>query len=83
MNHYQGDGLRHLVGADVLGQAALDEQRVQRRQHVVAPQQAGDHKHQSVARELVDHRQDPELPPVMGAVRDDVVGPDMVRPLRP
>jgi hypothetical protein len=32
---------------------------------------------------FVDHRQDGELATVMGAVLDEVVGPDVARPLRP
>jgi hypothetical protein len=38
---------------------------------------------QALARELVEHAQHPVLPAVMGAILDEVIGPDMVRPLRP
>jgi len=38
---------------------------------------------QRLARELVHHAQHPELPPIPRPVLDEVVGPDMVGPLRP
>ena len=37
---------------------------------------------QALARELVDHIEHAELPPVTGAILDKIVGPDMVRVLR-
>ncbi len=81
--HDRSDELRPLVRADVLRRTARDEQLGQRRQHVVARQPPRHHDRQALPRERVDHRQHAELPPVMGAVLDEVVGPDMVRPLRP
>jgi hypothetical protein len=63
--------------------AALDEQLGQGRQHVVRAQPARRDDGQALPAVLVDHDQQAELAPVVGPLLDEVVGPDVVRPLRP
>ena len=46
-------------------------------------QPPGNDDRQTAARELVEHDQHAEGATVVGAVLDEVVGPDVVRPLRP
>ena len=38
---------------------------------------------EALARELVDHAQHAEGSSVMGAIRDEVIGPHVIRTLRP
>ena len=63
--------------------AAQDEEVGQDVDHVRRLELAGDPDRQALARVLVDDVEHPELPPVMGAVLDEVVGPDVVRMLGP
>ena len=58
------------------------EQIGQNLQNVVMPQPSGHGDRQALTRELIDHRQHPERPAVMGAVLHEVIGPDMVAPAR-
>jgi hypothetical protein len=44
---------------------------------------AGDPDRQGLAGELVDHAQHPKLAAIAGPVLDEVVGPDLIWPLRP
>ena len=60
------------------GHAAQDEQAGQQVDHVGGLQLAPDPDGQALVGELVDHVQQPELAPVMGAILDEVVRPDMV-----
>jgi len=65
------------------GHAAQDEQV---REHVddVGPLQlAADPDREALVGELVHHVEHPDLSPIMGAVLDEVVGPDVVAVLRP
>ena len=52
-------------------------------EHVGRVQSALHHDRQGLAGELVDHAQHPELATVVRAMLDEVIGPDVVRPLRP
>jgi hypothetical protein len=63
--------------------AALAHQFGQRLDDGGRVQPAVDADGEGLARELVDHGQHPELAPVVRPVLDEVVGPDVVRPLRP
>ena len=42
-----------------------------------------DHERQALPAGLVDDRQDPELPAIMDALLNEVIGPGMSRILRP
>ena len=61
----------------------LDEQVGQALQHIVGPQPSCHHDGQAAPRELVDHAQHAERPPILGPILHEVVGPDMVGMLRP
>jgi len=63
--------------------AAKDEQVRQHVDDVVSLQSSVDPDRDAFARELVDDVQHPIFPAIMGAILDEVVGPDMVGMLRP
>ncbi len=73
-----GDELRPIVGTDVAGDAAQDEQVSERVNDIDGLEPAADPDGEALASELVDDVEHPILPPVMGAILDEVVGPDMV-----
>ena len=81
--HCLGHELWAVVRTNVRGHAAQDEQVGQHVDHVGRFQLAPDPDGQALVGELVDDVEQPELAPIMGAVLDEVVAPDMVRPLRP
>jgi hypothetical protein len=60
---------------------AQDEEIGQDIDHVHGLELAGDPDRQALVRELVDEVEHAVLPSVMGAVLDEVVGPDVVRAL--
>jgi hypothetical protein len=60
-----------------------DEQIRQTGQHIIMLQGPGNFDRQTFPRELVDHRQHPEGPAIMGPVHDEVVCPDVIFPARP
>ena len=66
----------------MVGWPALGHQAGQHVHNIVARQAAIDLDGQAFPRVLVDHRQHPELPSIMGAALDKVIGPHMVRPAR-
>jgi hypothetical protein len=66
----------------VRGHAAQDEQVGQHIDDVCRPKLAGDPDRQALVGELVDDVEQPEPAPVVGAVLDEVVAPDVVGPLR-
>ena len=76
-----GHELRPVVGADVARHAAQDEEVRENIDHVRGLELAGDPDRQALVGELVDHVQHPVLAAVMGAILDEVVGPDVVRAL--
>jgi len=81
--HGLGDELRSVVGPDVSGNAPQDEQVGQNVDHIDRLELASDTDRQAFMDELVEHVEHPILASVMGAVLDEVVGPDMITVLRP
>ena len=81
--HGLGDELRAVVGTDVAGHAAQDEQVRQDVDDVDRLEPAGDPDRQALVGELVDDVEHAELPSVVGAVLDEVVGPDVIAALGP
>ena len=80
--HGRGDELRPVIRSDVTGHAAQDEevsQNIYDRGRVQLPV---DPNGQAFPRELVDDVEHSEFPPVVRPALDEVVGPDVVRPLR-
>src|SRR5262245_16914719 len=80
--HSLGNELRPLVRADVRRYTAHQEQIGQRLDDVHRVELACHLDGQALARELVDDVEHAILPPVRGAVLDEVIGPHMVRSLR-
>ena len=78
-----GDELRSVVGADVTGDAAQDEEVGQNVDHIDRLELAGDTDRQAFMGELVEHVEHAILASVVGAVLDEVVGPDVIALLRP
>ena len=74
--------LRAIVRSDVLRNAVHDHGVGHRLDdaHAVDPPRDTDRK--AFPRELVDQRHQPDLPAVMGLGFDEVVGPDVIAPLR-
>jgi len=81
--HGFGDELGAVVGTDVLGNAAPDEQIRQRVDDVDRLQSSRHPNGQALVGELVDDVEHADFASIMGAVLDKVVGPDVVAPLRP
>jgi hypothetical protein len=81
--HGLGDELRSVVGPDVSGNAAQDEEIGQNVDHIDRLELAGDTDRQAFMAELVDHVEHPILASIVGAVLDEVVGPDMIAVLGP
>ena len=73
-----GRELGAVVGAQRGGWAALDEELGQTGEDVVGPQAAGDHDGEALARVLIDDAEQPQRPPVVGPILDEVVSPDVV-----
>jgi hypothetical protein len=81
--HGLGDELRSVVGADVTGDATQDEEVGQNVDHIDRLELAADADRQAFMGELVEHVEHPIFASVMGAVLDEVVGPDMIALLWP
>ena len=81
--HRLGDELRAIVGADVLGHAAQDEQVGQHIDDVDGFEPARYPDGQAFVGELVDDVEHAEFASVMGALLDEVVGPDVIGALGP
>ena len=64
------------------GDATQDEEVGQNVDHIDRLELAGDTDRQAFVGELVEHVEHPILASVMGAVLDEVVGPDMIALLR-
>ena len=79
--HGLGDELRAVVGADPGRNAAQDEQVGQDVDDVDRGELAPDPDGQALAGELVQDIEHAEGPAVICPVMDEVVGPDMVRPI--
>jgi hypothetical protein len=78
-----GDELRSVIGPDVTGTAAQDEEVGQNVDHIDRLELAADADRQAFMGELVEHVEHPIFASVMGAVLDEVVGPDMIALLWP
>jgi hypothetical protein len=63
--------------------AAQDEQVGENTDDVGRIQAPGYPDHQSFPRKFVNNVQHPDLPPVMCAVLDKIIGPDVIWTLRP
>lgn len=72
------DKFRPVVGQNTSRLAADPRKAIQFFDHLVRPESCSRACRESSSRIAVDDRQDPERPPVMSAVRDEVVGPDVV-----
>ena len=79
--HGLGDELRAIVGTNVLRDATQDEEIREQVDDVDGFQLPGDTNGQTFMCELVDHVEHPVFLAFMRAILDEVVGPDMVRPL--
>src|SRR6266446_300870 len=80
--HCLGEELRSVVGPDVSGNALQDEEVGQNVDHIDRLELAGDTDRQAFMAELVEHVEHPILASILGAVLDEVVGPDMITLLR-
>src|SRR5262249_27177997 len=78
-----GDELWSVVGPDVSGNAPQDEQVGQNVDHIDGLELAGDTDRQTFVGELVEHVEHPVLATIVGAILDEVIGPDMIALLRP
>ena len=81
--HRPGDELRAVVRTNMSGHAAQDEEVGQDVDDVSGLKLPVDPDGDAFPGELVDHVQHAELPPVVSAVLDEVVGPDVVGIFRP
>jgi len=79
--HGLGDELRTVVGTDVLGNPAQDEQVREPIDDIDRCEPAGYPNGQALVGELVDDVEQAELASIMRALLDKVVGPDMVAAL--
>ena len=78
-----GDELRSIVGPDVTGNAAQDEQIGENVDDIDCFELAGDTDRQAFVGKLVNDIEHPISASVVGAVLDNVVGPDVIAVLRP
>ena len=76
--HSLGDELRAIVGTDVAGHAAQDEEIGQHIDDIDGLELAVDPDRQAFMGELVDDVEHSVLPSIVGAVLDKVVGPDVI-----
>ena len=83
LTHDLGRHLRAIVGTDVFGDAADQHHIGHRFQDTEAVDPAGHPDRQTLPRELVDQRHQPDLAAVVGLGLDEVVRPDVIAPLRP
>ena len=81
--HGFGQELGAVVGSDVLGDAAQDEQVRQRIDDVDGFEPAGDADGQALMGELVDDVEHADSASIMGAILDEVIGPHVIAVLGP
>jgi hypothetical protein len=81
--HGSGDELGSVVGADMAGNTAQDEEVGQQVDDVDRPEPARHTDGQALVGELVDDVEHAYPAPVVGAVLDKVVGPDVIAVLGP
>jgi hypothetical protein len=60
-----------------------DEEVGQTLEHVIGSEPSRNDDRQAPARKLIQHDEHAKGPTVLGAILDEVVGPDVVRPLGP
>src|SRR5262249_61953062 len=80
--HSRGNAFRAIVGTDMPGHAAQDEQV---REHIDDVDRLPSTRHpdgQALMGELVDDVEPAELASIVSTVLDKIVGPDVVWPLR-
>ncbi len=77
-----GRELGPVVGTNVLRRPALDEEISEYGQDIIGSEAPLWQHGQALTSELVDDVQHPVLPPVVGDVLNEVVAPDVARPLR-
>ena len=80
--HGLGEELRSVVGPDMTGNAAQDEQVGQSVDHIDRLKLAGDTDGQAFVGKLVNDIEHPISASIVGAILDKVVGPDVIAPLR-
>src|SRR5215510_11318454 len=78
-----GDELRPVVGPDVTGNAAQDEQIGENVDHIDRLELAGDTDRQAFVGKLVNDIEHPISASIVGVILDKVVGPDVIAVLRP
>ena len=66
-----------IVRSDMLGRSVDGEQIREAMQDIVRVQLAGDDDCQTLASELVDYSQHAEFAPILSAIFDKIIGPDM------
>ena len=76
--HSLGHKLWPIVGADVARHATQDEEIGQHIDHIDGLELAGDLDRQAFVGKLVDHIEHAILASIVGAVLDEVVGPDVI-----
>ena len=81
--HGFGDELGSVVGPDVARDAAQDEQIREEVDDINRPEPAGYADGQALVGELVDDVEHADLAPVVGAILDKVVGPNVIAVLGP
>ena len=80
--HRLGHELRAIVGAEMTGHAAQDEEVRQDIDHVDGLELAIDADRQALVGKLIDDVEHAVLAAIMGTILDDVVGPDVIGMLR-
>lgn len=78
-----GDELGPVVGADGLGHAVLNEKFGQHLEPIVAGKPPPEADREAASRGFVGDGEQAQRPAVVRPRQDEVVGPDMIRPLRP
>jgi hypothetical protein len=81
--HGFGEELRAVVGTNVLGDAAQNEQVREHIDDVNRFEPAGYPNGQALVGELVDDVEQADFASVMGALLEEIIGPDMVGALGP
>ena len=76
--HGLGHELRPIVRPDVARNTTQDEEIRQHIDHIDGLELAGDPDRQAFVGELVDHIEHPIFASIVGAVLDEVIGPDVI-----
>jgi hypothetical protein len=78
-----GDELRSIIRPDMPGDAPQDEEVRKNVDHINRLKLAGDTDRQAFVGELVNDIEHPISAPIVGAILDKVIGPDVIAVLRP